>query len=632
MPVGTQASVRNVHPDTLEKAGSQILLANTYHLFLRPGKEVFEKFGGIHNFMKWPHSVLTDSGGFQVFSLSESRKITEEGVEFVSYVDGKRHLLSPETSIGMQRSIGSDIMMAMDLCIPSTSDIAETQNAMEVTHRWAVRSLKAREGSLQALFGIIQGACHEKLRIESTRFITSLEFDGIAISGLAVGETKEERERFTELVTSHITDERPRYLMGVGTPIDLLEAVHRGVDMFDCIIPTKLAEQGVVYTSKGRVQLIRGVYKFTDEPLDPDCACSTCKRFSKAYLHHLVKTCEPLSTQLLGEHNIYFYHKLMRGIREAILNGSFMSFYREWQERLSVREFIPVDSRPKVGKRPDRRPMQMGAFEVVKSSPDNPLWSIRHSVSGETMHPGADPMIEARSLYLDQSDLLNKLSKLNESEELVLWDVGLGAAFNAMAVVEALENFSFKGRLRMISFECDMDALRLALCHPLGFPHLKHGAPHTVLDGAIYQTENLSWELLEGDFLEQMSKAPTPDLIFFDPFSSKTDTPLWELESFQKIFEQIKAKPCVLFNYTASTVVRARLLLAGFFVAKGKATPPKEETSLALNFHSKDFTLLGQDWFEKLLRSTAQNEISPSVEWSLIETQLRKHPQFSQKF
>jgi queuine tRNA-ribosyltransferase len=265
MPVGTQATVRAQLPSIVAETGARILLANTYHLMLRPGPEVFQKIGGIHKFMNWPRSVLTDSGGFQIFSLSKARKMKEEGAEFKSYVDGTKYLLTPELSISVQKSIGSDIMMVLDQCVPSTCEREVAEAAMHLTHRWAQRSLVARGDSLQSMFGIVQGACFEDLRRQSADFITQMPFDGFAIGGLAVGETKNEREDFTELVTGFLPSDRPRYLMGVGTPIDLLEAVHRGVDMFDCIIPTALAQQGVAYTSHGRLRLGRGVYKFFEE-------------------------------------------------------------------------------------------------------------------------------------------------------------------------------------------------------------------------------------------------------------------------------------------------------------------------------------------------------------------------------
>ncbi len=632
MPVGTQASVRNVSADELDASGSQILLANTYHLFLRPGKEVFDKLGPIHKFMKWNHSVLTDSGGYQVFSLSASRKISEEGVIFQSYVDGKLHMLSPETSIGMQKSIGSDIMMAMDVCIPSTSDFAMSKDAMERTHRWAVRSLEARGDSAQSIFGIVQGACHEALRKESAEFIASLPFDGLAIGGLAVGESKEERERFTEVVTSFLPKDRPRYLMGVGTPIDLLEAVHRGVDMFDCIIPTQLAEQGVVFTSLGRMQLGRGVYKFADEVLDPDCPCPTCKTHSRAYLHHLVKTCEPLSTQLLGAHNIYFYHQLMRRIRESILEGTFMSFYSKWREILTTREVVTTSSQPKVGRRPARRPDRLGDFELHLTKDRRP--SIKHTPSTEVMHPGDDPMDEARLLYVEQSQILKKLEELNEGEECVVWDVGLGAAFNAMALVFAVEKLAeekkLKGKLRLISFEKDLNALRLALYHPAHFPHLRHGGPHAILDGATYESEHLYWELKEGDFLDFIEASPAPDRIFFDPYSYKTDAPLWSLDCFKRIHKQCGSKEAILYNYTSAASMRARLLLAGFYVAKGEASPPKKETTIAFTHpQTSQAEFLGSEWIERLEKNEAKIEIIPTDEWSSVRAKLISHPQFA---
>ena len=328
MPVGTQATVKSQTVETLLAAGSRVLLANTYHLLLRPGAEVFRKFGGIHRFMNWDGPVLTDSGGFQIFSLPHSRKIDEKGALFQSYVDGRTYLLSPESSIEMQKAIGSDIMMVLDQCIPSTSNHREAELAMELTHRWAKRSLEARQDSPQALFGIVQGACFHDLRKRSAEVLTSLPFDGFAIGGLAVGESKELREEFTEATALLLPKNLPRYLMGVGTPIDILEAVHRGVDLFDCILPSSLAQRGVVFTSRGKIQMRRSVHKFADTPLDPLCLCLTCKNYSRAYLHHLVKTEEVLGWQLLASHNITFYHKLMREIRESIEQDRFYDYYQ----------------------------------------------------------------------------------------------------------------------------------------------------------------------------------------------------------------------------------------------------------------------------------------------------------------
>ncbi len=319
MPVGTQATVKAQLTRTLEEAGSQIILANTYHLLLRPGSEVFRRLGGIHKFMSWGRSVLTDSGGFQIFSLPHSRSMSEAGAVFQSYLDGKKILLSPELSIETQKVIGSDIMMALDHCIVSTADETAARHAMEITHRWAARSLAARGESSQAIFAIVQGALFQQLRRESVARLSEMAFDGFAIGGLAVGEGKTEREDVCEFTAGLLPNDKPRYLMGVGTPLDILEAVHHGVDMFDCIIPTQVAQRGAVFTSRGYLQMKRGVYKFSEEKLDAECNCPTCVRYSRAYLHHLAKTGETLGWQLLGKHNLHFYHQLMREIRESIL-------------------------------------------------------------------------------------------------------------------------------------------------------------------------------------------------------------------------------------------------------------------------------------------------------------------------
>lgn len=334
MPVGTQATVKGLTVDRLKDVGSRMLLANTYHLMLRPGPEVFAKFGGIHRFMNWNGPVLTDSGGFQIFSLPHSRNISEAGAKFQSYVDGKMHLLSPETSIAVQKAIGSDVMMVLDQCIPSTAPREEAVRAMELTHRWAKRSYDARGDSPQSLFGIVQGACFEDLRHRSVEALTSIPFDGYAIGGLAVGETKTQREDFTEITTRLLPRDLPRYLMGVGTPLDILEAVHRGVDMFDCILPSALAKRGTAFVSRGKMQLRRSAYKFAEEALDPACGCETCAHYSRAYLHHLTKTDEVLGWKLLSIHNLVFYHRMMAEIRAAIFDGSFAALRaarrRDW--------------------------------------------------------------------------------------------------------------------------------------------------------------------------------------------------------------------------------------------------------------------------------------------------------------
>ncbi len=329
MPVGTQGTVKGLSVEVLKEFGAQILLANTYHLMLRPGIEVFKKIGGLHRFMNWDRPLLTDSGGFQIFSLSEARKMTEQGAYFQSYVDGARHLLSPEESIRQQLAIGSDIMMVLDQCVDSRSSHQTSKDAMELTHRWALRSLLARGDSEQALFGIVQGACFEDLRRQSAECLSEMPFDGLAIGGLAVGESKAQREDNTELVTSLMPKTKPRYLMGVGTPLDLLEAVYRGVDMFDCIMPSSLAKRGTVFTSRGKLHIYRGVYKFSEDALDPSCTCSTCRVYSRAYLHHLIKADEVLGWQLLSQHNFFFYHQMMSEIRSSIQNHKFYTYYLE---------------------------------------------------------------------------------------------------------------------------------------------------------------------------------------------------------------------------------------------------------------------------------------------------------------
>jgi queuine tRNA-ribosyltransferase len=437
MPVGTNATVKGLRAEDLAEAGSQILLANTYHLLLRPGPAAFEALGGIHRMTNWPGSFLTDSGGFQIFSLPHARSMSEKGAAFRSYVDGRMILLTPELSIQTQRSIGSDIMMVLDQCIPSTAGFDSAKEAMELTHRWAARSLLARQDSSQALFGIVQGALHRELRRQSASALRSMDFDGYAIGGLAVGETRGEREEFTAFTAALLPEDRPRYLMGVGTPIDLLEAVNAGVDMFDCIIPTALSQQGIAYTSRGKIRLARSAYKFVDEPLDPACGCHTCKNYSKAYLHHLRKASEPLGWQLASIHNLHFYHGLMSRMRNEIFTGTFARFYAEQKERLvSHDEERPPGPRPRI--RTVKNYEELGAFAVHKTREG--FFSIRHRDSGEVMHPGADPNIEAEHLYTGQSRLTERLQE--PGRELVIWDVGLGAATNAMAAIRAYEKYA----------------------------------------------------------------------------------------------------------------------------------------------------------------------------------------------
>jgi queuine tRNA-ribosyltransferase len=329
MPVGTRATVTGLTPDELHAVGAEIVLGNTYHLLLRPGPEAMRHFGGLHRFMAWDRPILTDSGGFQIFSLPSHRTITEEGARFQSYVDSSYHHLSPERSIEVQTALGSDVMMVLDVCLPSTAEPAEIRAAMDRTHRWALRSLAARGDPEQALFAIVQGGLSQALRAESAAFLTQHPFDGFAIGGLAVGDTRAQRADVVARAAELLPEDRPRYLMGVGTPADILEGVGQGVDMFDCVIPTSLAWQGTAFTSGGRVRVTRSEYRLSDEPLDAACGCSTCHRHSRGYLHHLFKCREPLAPRLLSFHNLHHYLELMRRIRRAIEAGRYAAFARE---------------------------------------------------------------------------------------------------------------------------------------------------------------------------------------------------------------------------------------------------------------------------------------------------------------
>lgn len=608
MPVATQAALRGVDNSIAEQMGYQVLLANTYHLLLRPGPEIFKQFGGIHNFMKWPRAVLTDSGGFQIFSLARQLKLSEEGARFRSYVDGRQVLLTPELSISTQEAIGGDIMMVLDHCIDSTSDEATTREALALTARWAKRSFHARaEGSRQALFGIVQGACFKDLRRESAEKITAIPFDGYALGGLAVGETKAEREDMVEFSAPLLPADRPRYLMGVGTPIDLLEAVRRGMDMFDCILPTSLAHQGVCFTSRGKIDLRRGIYRDSEEPLDSRCACSTCARYSRAYLNHLVRAEEFVADQLLSIHNLEFYAALMRSMRRSILDGEFKKFY-ESQHDILLSGDLDNPSRP-----PKRRPVvsetSLGDYEVVEHALG--FGSVRQISSGETMHSVSEPIVEARALYVDQSNILS--DALTPGEAVVIWDVGLGAATNAMALissVEALENPCRE--INIISFENDLDSLRLTLLHPGLFKHVRHAAPHAILEASCWRSGRapLQWTLKHGEFLDCLHEAPAPDLIWFDPFSYKVDSELWSVATFKKVLDACCEKPARLFTYTASTAVRAAMLAAGWYVGAGRGTGPKTETTIAYTPAAaagvpKD-RLLGEAWLSRWKRSDAK--------------------------
>ena len=609
MPVGTHAAVRSQRREDLLDSGAQVLLANTYHLMLRPGLAVFEKFGGIHAFMNWPRSVLTDSGGYQIFSLPGSRTLCEEYAEFKSYVDNSVIRLSPELSIEAQRAIGADIMMVLDQCVPSTVDHSTASSAMHLTHRWAERCLSARGDSAQALFGIVQGASYADLRAESARTVAQMPFDGFAIGGLAVGESRAQREDCTAIATELLPRDQPRYLMGVGTTRDLLEAVHRGVDMFDCILPTSLARQGVAFTSLGRRDLRRAAYAGMEGPIDPTCRCYTCKTHSIAYLFHLQRVHETQGWQLLSLHNIHFYMQLMRAMREHILADTWLPFYRAQRDVLDARDSYGKAAAHVTRAELRKLKLKRGRYEVIVSGG---VGHIRDMSSGEVMHPGSDPTEEARSLYVDQSRLVERLRNAC-SEPLVVWDVGLGTAANAMAAILAAESLAPAARrLLVVSFENDLDSFKLALGHMRWFKHLRHAAPRALLADNRWtnSASTIEWRLLAGDFAVTKFDAPSPDIIFFDPFSFKTDSALWTLAAFRELAGVCAAKPAELFTYTYSTSIRAAMLAAGFYVAKGRGTGPKAETTIGLSSRAAEVPhrheLLNGEWLAKWQRSEAQ--------------------------
>ena len=333
MPVGTYGTVKGMSPRDIRAIGAEIILGNTFHLWLRPGTDIIEQHGDLHDFMGWDGPILTDSGGFQVFSLGDMRKISEEGVRFQSPVDGSKVFLDPEKSMAIQRSLGSDIVMIFDECTPYPTSEAEARDSMALSLRWAQRSKDAHGDSVAALFGIVQGGMYEDLRAESLAGLVSIGFDGYAIGGLSVGEPKEEMMAVLDIMQSRLPADKPRYLMGVGTPADLLEGVRRGVDMFDCVMPTRNARNGNLFTSRGQLKLRNARHKTSTLPLDEECSCYTCSNFSRAYLHHLDKCNEILGSQLNTIHNLYFYQQHMAGIRQAIETASLDQFATWFYDR-----------------------------------------------------------------------------------------------------------------------------------------------------------------------------------------------------------------------------------------------------------------------------------------------------------
>jgi queuine tRNA-ribosyltransferase len=324
-PVGTQATVKAVTPHQLEELGTSLVLSNTYHLYLRPGPDLVAQMGGLHSFMNWPHPILTDSGGFQVFSLGDTRKVDDEGVTFKSHIDGSTHRFTPEKSIQIQEKLGADIIMAFDECAPPY-ERAYIEIAMQRTHAWAQRCLEAKTRPDQALFGIVQGGIFPDLRRQSAETIASLGFPGHAIGGLSVGETKDEMNAMLEVVDPILPTDKPRYLMGVGSPEDLINGVLRGVDIFDCVLPTRLARHRAAMTRNGRLNLMNAAFAADQQPIETGCTCYTCQNYTRAYLRHLIVAKEMLASTLLSIHNLHMLVQLMIDARQAILDGQYQKF------------------------------------------------------------------------------------------------------------------------------------------------------------------------------------------------------------------------------------------------------------------------------------------------------------------
>ena len=331
MPTGTQATVKALVPERVRELGAEIILSNTYHLYLRPGHKTIRDLGGLHKFMNWNRPILTDSGGFQVYSLGALRKITDEGVMFQSHIDGSKHFISPEIAIEIQETLGSNIMMCFDECTPYPVDFDYTEKSMDLTIRWARRCKNAKRNNNQGLFGIVQGGVYPELRKRGVEEITGIGFDGYALGGLSVGEPKEVRREIVEGITPLLPEDKPRYLMGVGTPQDIVECVGCGIDMFDCVMPTRNARNGMLFTNSGKVVIKNTRYRNDNSPLDSLCDCYTCKNYSRGYLRHLFMAKEILGIILNTIHNVRYYMNLMERIREAIRNDNYVDFKKAFE-------------------------------------------------------------------------------------------------------------------------------------------------------------------------------------------------------------------------------------------------------------------------------------------------------------
>lgn len=335
MPVGTQASVKTLAPEELKEMGVGIILSNNYHLFLRPGSKLVKEAGGLHKFMNWDRAILTDSGGFQVFSLGDLRKISEEGVTFRSHIDGSKKFLSPEIATQSQMDLGADIIMAFDECVPYPADFKYTRESMELTLRWAQRCKDTMTNSNQGLFGIVQGGMYKDLRIECANRLVDMDFPGYAVGGLSVGEPKELMYEMLDITLEHLPQNKARYLMGVGTPDCLVEGVMRGIDMFDCVYPTRVARNGTAMTWNGRLVIKNAQYEHDFHPIDEHCNCYTCRNYSRAYIRHLVRVNEIFGLRLLTIHNLHFLIDFMRQMRQSIMEDRFPEFYRKFTANFS---------------------------------------------------------------------------------------------------------------------------------------------------------------------------------------------------------------------------------------------------------------------------------------------------------
>ena len=666
MPVGTRASVTGLTPDDLRTLDAQIVLGNTYHLLLRPGPDAMRALGGLHRFMAWDRPILTDSGGFQIFSLPADRTITEEGARFKSYIDCRYHHLTPEAAIDMQQALGSDVMMVLDICSPSTAEPGVLREAMDRTHRWALRSLAARTNGEQALFAIVQGGLDPAMRAESAGFLSQHPFDGFAIGGLAVGDTRAQRFDVIGAAAGLLPREKPRYLMGVGTPPDILEAVAHGVDMFDCVIPTTLAWQGTAFTGSGRVRLTRQEHRLSDQPLDAACGCATCRVHPRGYLHHLMKCKEPLGPRLLSIHNLHHYLQLMRDVRAAIGAGRYGAFMKETLARLDRHEhdasgrspgrrsYPPLPAGPggaqaagREGQGPPGGMLEVvGAarsgwrgeaqsreeaprFTIVATSSGAP--SVRDAEAGEVMHPVIGAAVEAERLYVAQSRLAERLAA--PGAPLVLFDVGLGAAGNALAALRAARAVRAGGAaarpLEVVSFERELGALALAASDEgadrLGWSAEDRAAARALLARGAHEEPGIAWRLSPGEALDRLDAEPArADVVFWDPFSPKANPELWTVEAFSALFARC-APGATLFTYSTATSTRSALLLAGFHVGVGDPSGPKEETTAAAVAPAAPARPLDARWLARLARSSAAYPVDAPPD---AHDRIRRHPQF----